>query len=402
MPPNRQPLSSSLEAGDGTTVLAITVDGVPESYLFESSIASVTCVESLLTPSIHTTIEVQDSIYYAPDNKVKDLNLFKGKTINMNLYKKDLNKELIVKQTIYRIDNRKMMNMQIESYNMNCIDGDALKNAKNRVAQQWVCKTPTDVVKEVLGCMGARFSRVENSVPTRNYSATNIHPYQVLSEQAEVALTDGVDPSFVHFMTFENEIGTHHFRSLANMAKGGVVAYYTWNEKGSHEAGFANPFSIMSFEFPCDFDLLSDLLNGVDNSSGIVENIQNGMLSQFGSQQRLCGLGAGLTKYALTDMGSSEGCDVSVEKYLHLRQARMSLLEQDKIGLRMTVPFNPGLHAGSVINASFLSKETVTKGQPEYGSGDYLICSLSHSYKAGGFGTTTLDCVSETVAAGEL
>lgn len=401
MPPNR-PLSKSIESSDGSTALAVTVDGVPDSYLFESSIASVTCVESLLTPSIHTTVEVQDSIYYAPDNKVKDLNLFKGKTLSMNLYKKDLDKELIVKQTIYRIDNRKMMNMQIESYNMNCIDGDALTNAKNRVAKQWVGKTPTDVVTEVLGGMNAKFLRKENSAPTRNYSATNIHPYQVLAEQAEVAVTGGTDPSFVHFMTFENETGTHHFRSLAEMARGGVVAYYTWNEKGTHEAGFANPWSIMSFEFPCDFDLLSDLLNGVGNSSAIIENIQTGALSLFGLEKLATGIGAGLTKYGLTDYGSSEGADVNVQKYLHLRQARMSLLEQDKIGLRMTVPFNPDLHAGSVINATFLSKEEVTKGQPEYGSGDYLICSLSHSYKAGGFGTTTIDCVSETVAAGEL
>jgi len=400
MPPNRPILQTSM--GDGSTILAINVEGVPESYLFESSIASITCVESLLTPSIHTTVEVQDSIYFAPDNKVKDLNLFKGKKLTFNLYKKDRDKELVVEQTIYRIDNRKLMNMQIESYGMNAIDGDALVNAKNRVAKQWVCKTPTDVVKEVLGGIGAKNVQIENSVPTRNYSATNIHPYQVISEQAEVALTNGTDPSFVHFMTFENTTGTHHFKSLASMAKAGPVAYYVWNEKGSHEGGFSNPWSIMSFEFPCDFDFLSDILNGVGNSSGIVENIQNGMLSQFGSQQRTTGIGAGLTKYALTDMGSSEGCDVSVEKYLHLRQARMSLLEQDKIGLRMTVPFNPDLHAGQVISAKFLSKEEVTKGQPEYGSGEYLICSLSHSYKAGGFGTTTLDCVSETVAAGEL
>jgi len=399
-PPNKQiPVG---DYGDGSTVLFMHVDGVPESYLYESSIASVTCVESLLTPSIHTTVELQDPIYFAPDNKVKDLNLFKGKTLSFNLYKKDLDKELLVKQTIYRIDNRKMMNMQMETYTMHAIDVDALSNAKSRVAKQWVCTTPTAVVTEVLNGIGAAHTHTENSVPTRNYSATNIHPYQVVAEQAEVALTNGTDPSFVHFMTFENTTGTHHFRSLADMAKGGPVAYYVWNEKGTNEAGFANPWSIMSFEFPCDFDLLSDLLNGVGNSSGIIENIQNGILSLFGGQQRTTGIGAGLTKYALTDSGSSEGCDVSVEKYLHLRQARMSLLEQDKIGLRMTVPFNPDLHAGTVINAMFISKDEITKGQPEYGSGDYLICSLSHNYKAGGFGTTTIDCVSETVAVGEL
>jgi len=397
--PNKSPLAQATPIGDGSTVLGITVEGVPDSYLFESSIESVVCVESLLTPSLHTTVQVQDPIYYAPDGQVKDLNRFKGKKLSCVLYKKDMDAELAFEQIVYRIDNRKMMNMQLETYAMNAIDSTALTNAMNRVAKQWVCTSPSDIVSEVLSGVGATNVNIENAAPRRNYSATNIHPYQVVAQQAEAALANGDDPSFVHFMTYENGTGTHNFRSIANMAKAGVVANYVWNEKGSTGAGFANPWSIMSYEFPCDFDLLSDLMNGVGgNSSSIIENLQNGILSLFGNQLKAFGIGAGLTKYGMTDSGSSEGCDVSVEKYLHLRQARMSLLEQDKIALRMTVPFNPNLHAGSVVNAAFYSKDKTTKGDLEYGSGDYLICSLSHTYKAGGFATTTLDCVSETVA----
>lgn len=395
------PIVTPTENGDGSTILTINVEGVPDTYLYESSISSLTLVESLLTPSIHATVQVQDSIYWAPNGQVKDLNKFKGKNLHISLFKKDLKKELLLKLPIYRIDNRRMMNMQLESYNMNAIDGDALVNAQLRVAKQWVCKTPFYIVSEILDNMGAAHAIVEDCTPTRNYSATNIHPYQVLSEQAEVALANGNDPSFVHFMTMENVTGTHNFRSISKMASQGPTAYYVWNEKGTTEAGFSNPFSIMSYEFPCDFDLLSDIMNGVGNSSAIIENLQNGTISLFGKQDQKMGIGAGLTKNALTDYGSSEGCDVNVQKYLHLRQARMSLLEQDKIGLRLTVPFNPDLHAGQVINAMFINKDGA-KGQPEYGSGDYMICSLSHTYKAGGFGTTTLDCVAETVTAGEL
>lgn len=393
---------NSQSAGDPSTTLLMTVDGVPETYLYESSIASVTLVESLLTPSIHTTVEVQDPVYWSPEGKVKDLDRFKGKTLTFSIYKKDIDASLEVQQTIYRIDNRKLLNMQIETYMMHAIDNDALLNASSRMARAWVCQTPSKVVHDALNCIGAKNPNIETSSPRRNYNATNIFPYQVISEQAEVALANGTDPSFVHFMTFENVTGRHNFRSIANMAKQGSIATYTWNEKGTSEAGFTNPYSIMSYEFPCDFDLLSDILNGVNNSSSIVENVQNGILSVFGSQQTGCGLGAGVTKYALSDSGSSDGCDVAVEKYIHLRQARISLLEQDKIGLRITVPFNPNLHAGSIITVEFISKDAVAMGQKEYGSGDYLICSLSHNYKAGGFGTTTLDCVAETAAAGVL
>ncbi len=387
---------------DPSTMLFMTVEGVPDTYLMDSSIASVTLVESLLTPSIHTTVEVQDSVYWAPDGTPKNLDKFKGKTLNFNLTKTSMNKGLDVQQVIYRIDSRKLLNMQIETYFIHAIDNDALMNASGRMAKAWVCQTPSSVVGEALACVGAKNPNIETSDPRRNYNATNIYPYQVISEQAEVALANGNDPSFVHFMTFENTTGRHNFRSLARMAAQGPIAKYTWNEKGSNEGGFSNQYSIMSYEFPCDFDMLSDLMNGVGNSSGIVENIQNGKLSIFGSTQTKCGLGAGLTKYALSDSGSSDGCDVAVEKYLHLRQARMSLLEQDKIGLRITVPFNPILHVGNVISVEFLSKDSLALGKPEYGTGEYLICSLSHNYKAGGFGTTTLDCVSETVASGVL
>jgi hypothetical protein len=132
---------------DGSTVMVMTVDGIPDAYMYESSIASVTLVESLLTPSIHTTVEVQDPVYWAPDGQVKDLNRYKGKTLAFNLYKKDLDASLEVNQVIYRIDNRKLMNMQVEGYQIHAIDNDTLINATGRMARAWVCKTPSTIVE---------------------------------------------------------------------------------------------------------------------------------------------------------------------------------------------------------------------------------------------------------------
>jgi hypothetical protein len=78
----------------------------------------------------------------------------------------------------------------------------------------------------------------------------------------------------------------------------------------------------------------------------------------------------------------------------------MSLLDQDKIALRLTVPFSPFLHAGDVIDVSIPDKG-VGNGEV-YGSGKYLISSMTHNIKAGGLGITTLECVSNTVAAGRV
>jgi hypothetical protein len=76
----------------------------------------------------------------------------------------------------------------------------------------------------------------------------------------------------------------------------------------------------------------------------------------------------------------------------------MSLLEQDKIALRVTVPWNPIYHAGKIIKIDLRNKQDSSK--QNYGTGNYLIVSMLHNIKRGGFSTTTMDCVAETVGQG--
>jgi hypothetical protein len=66
--------------------------------------------------------------------------------------------------------------------------------------------------------------------------------------------------------------------------------------------------------------------------------------------------------------------------------------------LRLTVPWYPELHAGKVIHIELQNK--VENTLLNYGSGDYLIVSLTHNIKRGGMATTTMDCVSTTVGEG--
>jgi hypothetical protein len=54
------------------------------------------------------------------------------------------------------------------------------------------------VVSDVLvNCAGAINPDIEPSLPARDYIAENIHPFQVVNQQAEVALAGGNDPSFL-------------------------------------------------------------------------------------------------------------------------------------------------------------------------------------------------------------
>jgi len=363
--------------------------------------------ESLLTPGLQTSVRVHSYIHNLP---VKNLDDYKNSTMSIDIERPVLERYKInplmqVRQRVYRLDSRQLINNNTEEFVIHACDPTLLNDAKSLVSKLWKCTTPSAVVSDVLrSCVGARNLDIESSSPARDYVAENIHPFQVVAQNANAALADGDDPSFVHYMTFKN-FGTHHFRSLNSLTQKPPVMDYHYSEIG-YRAGYGDPNSIMTYSFPCDFDLLSDILNGVDengkeiNSMAIFNPLMK-MFNLFGNKALGCGIGGGSWKAALSNAGSAQNqnaCPDYAQAYILKRQARMGLLEQDKIALRLTVPWNTKLHAGEVIRVNLYNKK-----MPElrnYGSGNYLIVSMTHNIKAGGFSTTTMDCVAKTVGQG--
>jgi hypothetical protein len=117
--------------------------------------------------------------------------------------------------------------------------------------------------------LGAASLKIEASDFARDYIAENIHPFQVVQQQTNYACAAGSDPSFLHYMTYEN-YGTHNFRSLYGLTREASIMDYQFNETGSV---FANPFSILRYSFPCDFDILSDALNGIHENGNNINSI---------------------------------------------------------------------------------------------------------------------------------
>ena len=165
----------------------------------------------------------------------------------------------------------------------------------------------------------------------------------------------------------------------------------------------ANANKVIVFEFPCMYDYLTDLLNGVNDRG---ESINAGTFINYMSMaaQYLGGTGAadnimsggcfniGNMKHSMTNKGSSQqdyGCTSDVESHLLLRQARMALLDRDKIALRMTVPWAPHVHAGDKIRFNWYDPDGAL--MPE--SNEYIVASLMHKIQFGGFSTTSFDCI---------
>lgn len=384
-----------------------------EEIFYDLSIKEVNMTESLLTPGLQTSVTLQ-SYFHNP--LVKNLDKFKSAIADITVERPILSDfnypdRLQVATRIYRLSDRHLINNNTEEFTLHGCDDSLLNDARNLVSKSWKCVSPSAVVNEVLdSCIGAKTKEVEASGPGRDYIAENIHPFQVISQQADVALA-GTDPSFIHYMTYEgftlgDPRGKHNFRSLKSLAasNNGVARFYFTETAAT--TGFGFPESILTHSFPCDFDYLSDILNGVDLDGSLmasmtVVNPMLKMMSLLGNKNTGCGVGRGRFMASLTNYNSAkdqDSCNIDVESHLLLRQARMNLLEEDKIALRLTVPWNPILHAGKMIEVNIVHKSTGT--YQNFGTGLYLIHSLTHNLKAGGFGTTTMDCVAQSVGGG--
>ena len=303
-----------------------------------------------------------------------------------------------------------------EEFTVHACDPTLLNDAKTLVSKSWKCSSPSDIVSYVLGsCCNAIGMDIQDSSPSRDYIAETIHPFQVVSQQGNVAL-DGDDPSFLHYMTYNiggSPQGIHHFRSLKSLTQGSIYKTYYAYESGvlggqDYNSNISDSIDFaIAYSFPCDFDLLSDILNGIDENGQEINTLH--VFNESSGLFQQLGLGSGLNsgcirsgnlKISRTNKGTASqhnACETDVEKYLLRRQARMSLLEKDKVALRIVGPWDPNLHVGTVINFDWTNK--YTKGLL-YGSGSYLVSGLNHNIQLGGFATTTIDCVSVTAGGG--
>lgn len=352
--------------------------------------------ESLMNPGLQTAVVAHNFVYSG-----NDFRTLKGQNVSFTLFN-ERDSMTISNQKVYRMDNRQWMPSnvgQTEEFTLHLCDPTLINDAKSLISKSWKCTNPTTIVDYALNtCAGATNAVIDSSEPSRDYIAENVHPFQVIAQQANVAL-DGGDPSFLHYMTYFNG-GTHYFRSLKRLMSGGPVATFknaNVGLAGKKDYNSARDTAI-TFEFPCDFDLLSDVLNGIDENGMNINSLMtfnplNLDFSQIGQNAGTCGIGSGNAKVSMTNKGTAgqqNGCETNVEEHLHKRQARMGLLEKDKIALRIVTPWQGNrVHAGDIIRFEWQSRN----GGTVYGSGDYLVTALTHKVLLGGFSTTTMDCI---------
>lgn len=397
------------------SLVKYTVDiDAPENLFVDFNISYVTLTESLMSPSLQTKVFVQS---FRHPGYVKDWDKLANKKVRIRAWRDILKRvpadhDIEIENTIFRVSERSPRSYQYDVFNIMAIDDTALDNAEKRISKSWKCATPTQIVADTLkGCVKVPYLTARSSTPPRTFFAENIHPYQVVAQQADVALAGGNDPSFLHFITYNNVVGTHHFDSLYGMTRRDPIWEYEFHEFGHRQNTWEDPHAIFSYEHPCDYDLISDALNGVDRNgkeqaSFMGINPVNGLHSVIGGSNSGCGMGGQETDSMFTNKGtaaSEPNCEIDVEKHKLRRTARLGLLDADKVAIRLTVAFNPNLHVGKMIKIKIPNKrvsERESSMEDDYGSGVYLISAMTHRLVNNGFGTTVLDCISKSVGNG--
>lgn len=401
----------------------VTVTGNVGSLQIKDGITTKEVIlgESILNPSVQTAVTFTRYIY----GKEQNLDQIKGRELNLTI-NSPLTQGMVplrVNNIVYRLDNRRLVSQSpsaLEEFTIHACDKTLLGDAKHLMSKSWQCATPDKIVKDALQCVGAdgvsMGSNIQPAQPERDYIAENIHPFRVIAQQANAAL-DGEDPSFVHYMTYGlGGTGDHHFTSLKKLISQQKKMSFYYSELGesysdNESKGPANPYPIM-VSFPCDFDYLTDVLNGVDENgkninTGSFFNLMNmgfnflGIGGAAGMPAAIPGgmgngcFEGGNFKQSWTNKGGAHddyGCQTDVEKYLLKRQARMAILDRDKVAMRMVTTWNPYLHVGDIIE---LTWENKYNGGSVYGTGQYLITEIMHKIQLGGYSTTTMDCVSK-------
>lgn len=382
-------------------VFNVIIDGLPDNYFYDSVPLEVFLTESILTPILSTSLTVQDPIWHEQAYhgfNVKNYDDMRGKNMIMSVYHPNYETVFLeTNQVVYRMEKRDPSNLTTENYTLRACDVTLLNNQISRVSKFYKSKTPSDIVNDVLGIVGSTARNVEEASPKRDYDAQNKHPFQIINDQADYALAAANDPSFLHFMTYENG-GTHHFRSLKEMTKQSPTQEFTYSQpKGT--GLWENNTTIIKYNAPCDFDLLTDLMNGYPGKSSVMTTNPVSGKSNVSGDKGSSGFGFGFFSSLFTNKGTEDHSETTkyedAQKY---RKARLSLIEVDKIAINFICPLNVAVHAGQMIKLTFPHK--FFADEKEYGSGDYLVVSVTHNIKSGGFGTTTIDCVSRSVGEG--
>jgi hypothetical protein len=308
---------------------------------------------------------------------------------------------------------------------------EQLKISKS-VSGQKISQIISNILTDTLKISSSKIYKIEETKGIYDFIIPRFKPLEAiswLSTYARPVQGEGSD-----FLFYQNRYG-FNFRSLQSIYKDDVYATYRYQQKNlakNLESPQDKVTSVLDYEFVKTYDTLNEVASGTFANKLISldpltrkSNITNFDYSKYQKQTtslngqspvNLTKNRLGVTQNQAYDsvtkviignanetlvpyvkqVPGSVAKDIYAETYVPNRTAQLSLANYTL--LKIMIPGDPGVTAGSIINFNLLSlKPTSTTREPDkFYSGKYLVTAVRHILSDGGSYITVLEIAKDS------
>jgi hypothetical protein len=320
---------------------------------------------------------------------------------------------------IYKIGKRiPSGNLNDEFYTLYFCSEELYLSEQLKISKSYTGQKISNIVESILTntlkTKSSKINKIEETIGVYDFIVPRFKPLETISwisTYARPTSGAGCDMLF-----FENRYG-YNFRSLQSIYKDPVYASYKYQQKNlSKEIQPMNDkvVSVLDYEFIKTYDVLNDTNSGtfanqlisldpVTRKSSVTnfdyKKYQSGSSSLNGdsvlspSKNRLgttqnesynavtkvgiSNAGQALTPY-ISQAPGSVAKDIYLETYIPNRTAQLGLANYTT--LKLMIPGDPGVTAGSIINFELLSLKpsSTSREADKFYSGKYLVSAVRH------------------------
>jgi hypothetical protein len=338
---------------------------------------------------------------------------------------------------VYKIGKRLPTgNLNDEFYTIYFCSEELYLSEQLKISKSFTGKKISDIVSnvltDVLKVQSSKINVIEPTTGVYDFIVPRFKPLETISWLSTYARPENGNGSDMLF--YENRYG-YNFRSLQSIYKDPVYATYRYQQKNLNkklEETQDKVTTVLDYEFVKTYDVLNEVSSGTyanqlisldpltrkstvtnfdyakyqsENESLNGNSVINPMPNRLGITQNQAynsvtkvatsNSGEALTPYIKQAPGSVAG-DIYLETYIPNRTAQISLANYTL--LKIMIPGDPGVTAGSVINFNLLSLKptSTTRDADKFYSGKYLVSAVRHIINDGGSYITILEIAKDS------
>ena len=365
---------------------------------------------------------------------IEKLQLSGKETIKISFGKTKEGKANVAKDfRIYSIPDRKPVGNQTTEYiKLYFCSPELFTSEQSKVVKSYKGKSVRDMVYDI----ASNQMRINpNKIKKTNFESTNgvydfivptLKPFEAISWLSTYAKPIGVGTTGADMLFYETKDG-FEFRSLSNIYKTAPYKTYRYDIKNIEGQTFEQKItSVLDYQFIKDFDSLNEISSGTfvnrvmafDPLSRTI-NITDFNYTDYKGSKLNKDTPTDVTEYkdprsslklvatnsnqklkpTLGPFKDSLSPDVFVQETVRNRTAQLALANYTILKIR--IPGDTGLKAGSVINFNILSLDATkqTRELDKFYSGKYLVTAVRHIIQSQGIFQSVLEITKESSQA---